>query len=78
MRVLVPWLLGFACDAARAFTAAFSRRWGKSRGQLASFLLRNVLGMPLWVVRLGFAVHTLSPALFTSSSSSACRRIAST
>jgi protein-S-isoprenylcysteine O-methyltransferase Ste14 len=67
-RMLFPLLFGFALDSASAFTTAFSRRWGKSRGELASFVLRNVLGIPLWVVGLGFAVRSPSPPVFTASS----------
>lgn len=66
--VLFLLLFGFALDSASAFTTAFSRRWGQSRGELASFVLRNVLGIPLWVVGLGFAVRTPSPLVFTESS----------
>lgn len=64
---LILLLLGFACDAASAFTAAFSRRWGARRGQWVTFLLRNVLGIPLWVIGLGLAVRSPSPSLFESS-----------
>jgi protein-S-isoprenylcysteine O-methyltransferase Ste14 len=63
---LIPLLLGFALNAASAFTAAYSRRWGERRGQLASLILRNVAGIPLWVVGLGLAIRTPSPMLFTS------------
>jgi protein-S-isoprenylcysteine O-methyltransferase Ste14 len=65
--VFVPLLLGFALDAASAFTTAFSRRWGKAGGERACFVLRNVLGIPLWVVGLGFAVRSPSPPLFEAS-----------
>ncbi|MBZ5534728.1 MAG: hypothetical protein LAO31_02140 [Acidobacteriia bacterium] len=61
---LIPLLLGFTFDSASAFTAAFSRRWGEERGQWATFVLRNVLGVPLWVVGLGLAVRSPSPMLF--------------
>jgi protein-S-isoprenylcysteine O-methyltransferase Ste14 len=67
-RTLLPLLVGFALDSASAFTTAFTRRWGKSRGELASFVLRNVLGIPLWVIGLGFAVRSPSPPVFTASS----------
>ena len=60
-------VLGFALDAASAFTTAFSRRWGKFGGELATFVLRNVLGIPLWVVGLGFAVRTPSQQVFAES-----------
>jgi protein-S-isoprenylcysteine O-methyltransferase Ste14 len=65
---LVPLVLGFAVGAASAFTTAFSRRWGERRGQQVTFVLRNVLGIPLWVVGLGLAVRARSPVLFTSTS----------
>lgn len=61
---LVPLVLGFAFGVASAFTTAFSRRWGERRGQQITFVLRNVLAIPLWVFGLGLAVRTRSPALF--------------
>jgi protein-S-isoprenylcysteine O-methyltransferase Ste14 len=61
---LAPLVLGFVLDAASAFTTAFSRRWGELRGQQVTFVLRNVLGIPLWVVGLGLAVRNQSPVLF--------------
>ncbi len=63
---LIPLVLGFALDAASAFTTAFSRRWGARHGQRASVVLRNFLGIPLWVVGLGLAVRTRSPIVFNS------------
>lgn len=64
---LIPLLAGFACDAASAFTGAYSRRWGERRGRLITIVLRNVIGIPVWVVGLGFAVRAPSPAVFASS-----------
>jgi protein-S-isoprenylcysteine O-methyltransferase Ste14 len=64
---LLLLVLGFGLDAASAFTTAYSRRWGKSRGALLSFVLRNVLGIPLWVLGLGVAVRVPSPPLFAAS-----------
>jgi len=64
---LIPLLAGFVFNAASAFTAAFCKRWGERRGQVVTALLRNVLGIPLWVVGLGLAVRARSPALFTTS-----------
>jgi len=60
-------LLGFGLNSASAFTTAFSRRWGKAGGQLASFVLRNVLGIPLWVIGVGLAVRVPSAQAFTPS-----------
>ena len=64
--VLIPLLLGFAFNSASAFTTAFSRRWGEKRGQWVTFVLRNVLGIPLWVIGLGLAVRSPSPMLFAA------------
>ncbi len=63
---LVLLLAGFGCNAASAFTTAHSRRWGERRGQLITGVLRNLLGIPVWVVGLALAVRTPSPALFAS------------
>ncbi len=60
-------LAGFTLDAASAFTTAFSRWWGESRGRLATFILRNVVGIPLWVVGLILAVRSPSPPVFGAS-----------
>ena len=64
---LIPLLIGFILNGASAFTAAFSRRWGRGRGELATFVLRNILGIPVWVIGLGMAVRTPSPPLFAGS-----------
>ncbi len=66
-RWLIPLLLGFGIDAASAFTTAYSRWWGEPAGRLATVVLRNVLGIPLWVIGLVLAVRAPSPALFTAS-----------
>jgi protein-S-isoprenylcysteine O-methyltransferase Ste14 len=63
---LIPLLLGFACNSASAFTAAFARRWGQRRGQLAGVLLRDVLGIPLWVAGLGLAMRAPADPLVPS------------
>lgn len=59
-RFLIPLLIGIAFTWASAFTAAYSRRWGDRGGQMATMILRNVLGIPLWF--LGFALAWLAPA----------------
>ena len=63
---LIPLLLGFASNAASAFTTAFSKRWGERRGSLLTVILRDVLGIPVWAIGLGLAFHATSPALFAS------------
>lgn len=61
---LILLIAGFACNSASAFTAAFSRRWGERRGRLLTGVLRNVLGIPIWVVGLVLAVRAPSPLFF--------------
>jgi protein-S-isoprenylcysteine O-methyltransferase Ste14 len=56
---LIPLLLGFALVGASAFTAAYSRWWGERRGELATSILRNYLGIPLGF--LGFILAWLQP-----------------
>ena len=60
---LVPLLLGFTSNAASAFTAAYSRRWGERGGRVASLILRNVLGIPVWALGLVLAVRAPSRPL---------------
>lgn len=62
---LIPLLLGFACNTASAFTTAFSRRWGVERGRKLTYILRNLLGIPLWAIGLALAVRLPAPLLFT-------------
>ena len=62
---LIPLLLGFACNAASAFTTAFSNRWGEQRSRALTYTLRNFLGIPLWAVGLVLAVRLPAPLFFT-------------
>lgn len=64
---LIPLVLGFALAGASAFTAAFSRRWGERRGQMATMVLRNALGIPLWVVGYILAWRAAEPSRFIPS-----------
>lgn len=57
---LIPLIIGLALAGASAFTAAFSRRWGAAGGRMATFILRNILGIPLWF--FGFILAWVSPA----------------
>jgi protein-S-isoprenylcysteine O-methyltransferase Ste14 len=61
---LFPLLLGFAFNWASAFTDFYSRRFGDRRGRLASFITRNILGIPVWVVGLVLAFRASAPPLF--------------
>jgi len=60
---LIPYLLGFALDCASAFTTAYSRRWGMRVGRTITFILRNILGIPLWFLGLVLALLAPSPSL---------------
>lgn len=57
---LIPLLVGFAFAGASAFTAAYSKRWGEPGGRLATLILRNLLGIPLWFI--GFIMAWQAPA----------------
>lgn len=58
---VIPLVLGFALGGASAFTAAFSRRWGARGGQMATAILRNLLGIPLRAA--GYVLAWRAPAL---------------
>lgn len=57
---LIPLLISFACNGASAFTAVYSKRLGERGGQLATAVLRNVLGLPL--LGVAFALAARAPA----------------
>ncbi len=61
---LIPLLLGFAFNCLSAFTTAFSHTWGEKRGQQVSFVLRNILGLPLWVLGYILAAWQTSTLFF--------------
>ncbi len=63
---LIPLLLAFTCNVASAFTAAYSHRLGQRRGQLASAVLRNVLGIPLLGLAFVLAGRWPAPRLLAS------------
>jgi protein-S-isoprenylcysteine O-methyltransferase Ste14 len=62
-RFLLPLLAGFLFAGASAFTAAWSRRWGEGGGRLASAVLRNLLGIPLYFFGLVLAWRSPAPLL---------------
>lgn len=49
---LIPLLIGFLFNWASAFTGLFVRRFGERGGRAATFVLRNILGIPVWVIGL--------------------------
>jgi protein-S-isoprenylcysteine O-methyltransferase Ste14 len=64
---LMPLLLGFALVGVSAFTAAYSRLWAARGGQLLTSILRNFLGIPLWLFGLILAWRAPAPLLSGSS-----------
>jgi len=68
---LAPLLIGFTFNSASAFTSYYSRQFGERGGRLVSTILRDVLGIPVWVIGYIMAVQAPSvylykPTLFTS------------
>jgi len=61
---LIPLLIGFALNSASAFTTFFSSRLGERGGRLACVILRDVLGIPVWVIGYGVAALSTSSQLF--------------
>jgi len=57
---VIPLLLGLTFAGASAFTTAYSKRWGERGGQMATIILRNLLGIPLMFI--GFILAWLAPA----------------
>ena len=64
---LIPLLVGFTLNSASAFTTFYSRRLGERRGRLVSAILRDVLGIPVWVIGYIMAVREPSTYLFNPS-----------
>jgi protein-S-isoprenylcysteine O-methyltransferase Ste14 len=60
---LIPLFLGFTFNASSAFTMAFSRRWGTAGGSFLTFILRNILGIPVWAAGFIWAVRVSAPIL---------------
>ncbi|NJD09831.1 MAG: hypothetical protein FIB01_05095 [Gemmatimonadetes bacterium] len=56
-------LLGFACNAASAFTTRYAHWFGDRQGQLLTGFLRNVAGIPVWVLGRARAGRLPLPSL---------------
>lgn len=65
---LLPLLTGFVLAGASAFTTTYSWRWGERSGRLATSLLRNVLGIPLYMIGLVLAWRATALWLFAPGS----------
>lgn len=49
---LILMAIGFAFNWASVFTEFYTRRLGERRGRIASFVTRNILGIPVWACGL--------------------------
>lgn len=58
---LLPLLLGFSFNGLSAFTAFFCERLGNIYGRALTFVLRNILGIPLWALGYALAARTSMP-----------------
>jgi len=52
---LFPLIVGFVFAGASAFTATYSRRFGERGGTIITAILRNLLGIPLWLIGYAWA-----------------------
>ncbi len=57
-------MAGFVFNWASAFTAFFCRSLGEGGGKLASFVLRNILGIPVWAYGFVLASRQSSSPFF--------------
>lgn len=64
---IVVLVVGFAFNSMSAFTTWFCRHLGERRGRGATFILRNVVGIPVWTVGLALAARTPSAQVFAAS-----------
>ena len=55
---LLPLLLGLSFNSLSAFTAYFCERLGNDRGRALTFVLRNILGIPVWTIGFALAART--------------------
>jgi protein-S-isoprenylcysteine O-methyltransferase Ste14 len=62
---LIPLFLGFLFNSASAFTAFYSRHLGARGGKLASIILRDVVGIPVWAIGYAMAALSTSKVFFT-------------
>ena len=61
---LIPLLTGFAITSLSTYTTFISTRFGDRKGKLIGIILRDVLGMPTWIIGYALAIYNNSPILF--------------
>ncbi len=60
-------VLGFSSNIASTYTAFYSERLGKQAGTFITILLRDVLGIPVWVIGFVVAIGNNRETLFPTS-----------
>ena len=58
---LIPLMAGFIFHSASAFTAVYSQRWGEARGRFLTIALRDLLGIPAWLLGFVLAARMEAP-----------------
>jgi protein-S-isoprenylcysteine O-methyltransferase Ste14 len=63
---LIPILIGFSFNTASVFTTRYAHWFGVRGGRLVSIIMRDVLGIPVWVLGYVMAVRASTTMLFDS------------
>ncbi len=61
---VIPLILGFSSNVASTFTTLYSEKWGKARGTLLTFILRNITGIPVWAIGFVLAIRESAGLLY--------------
>jgi len=64
---LIPLLIGFGFNWASVFTHSYSVLLGERGGRAASFIMRNILGIPVWAYGLVLAVRASASPFYIPS-----------
>jgi protein-S-isoprenylcysteine O-methyltransferase Ste14 len=64
---VIPLILGFTSNVASTFTMVYSEKWGKARGTLLTFILRNITGIPVWATGFLLAISKSAGLLYSVS-----------
>jgi len=61
---VIPLILGFTSNVGSTFTTVYSEKWGKARGTLLTFILRNITGIPVWATGFIMAIRESALLLY--------------
>src|SRR4030043_1780478 len=61
---VIPLIIGFTSNVASTFTMVYSEKWGKARGTLLTFILRNITGIPVWATGFILAIRESAVLLY--------------